>query len=63
MVHTLRFFYLQNEICFIILTYLVPVLLKFYIQDVLKLKNNPATKSLNMVYNLLFFLFKMQFVS
>jgi len=29
---------LQNSVCFIILTYLVPVLFKFYIQDVLKLK-------------------------
>jgi hypothetical protein len=32
------FFYLQNAVCFIILTYLVPVLFKFYIQGVLKLK-------------------------
>ena len=29
---------LQNAICFIILTYLFPVLFTFYIQDVLKLK-------------------------
>jgi len=29
---------LQNAVCFIILTYLVPVLLTFYIQGVLKLK-------------------------
>jgi len=28
----------QNAVCFIILTYLVPVLFKFYIQAVLKLK-------------------------
>ena len=34
------FFYLQNAVCFIILTYLVPVLLTFYIQGVLKLKIN-----------------------
>ena len=30
------FFSLQNAVCFIILTYLVPVLLTFYIQGVLK---------------------------
>ena len=34
MVYTLRFFSLQNAVCFIILTYLVPVLFTFYIQDV-----------------------------
>ena len=32
------FFSLQNAVCFIILTCLVPVLLTFYIQGVLKLK-------------------------
>ena len=32
------FFPLQNAVCFIILTYLIPVLFKFYIQGVLKLK-------------------------
>jgi len=32
------FLFLQNAVCFIILTYLVPVLFIFYIQDVLKLK-------------------------
>jgi len=32
------FFSLQNEVCFIIVTCLVPVLFTFYIQGVLKLK-------------------------
>jgi len=41
------FFPLQNAVCFIILTYLVPVLFIFYIQGVLKLKkNNSGTKRL-----------------
>jgi len=38
MVYTLRFFSLQNAVCLIILTYLVPVLFTFYIQGVLKLE-------------------------
>ena len=36
MVYTLRFFSLQNAVCFIIITCLVPVLFTFYIQGVLK---------------------------
>jgi hypothetical protein len=37
MVYNLSFFSLQNAVCFIILTYLVPVLFTFYIQGALKL--------------------------
>jgi len=33
-----QFLSLQNAVCFIILTYLVPVLFIFYIQSVLKLR-------------------------
>jgi len=46
MVYTLRFFFLQNAVCFIILMYLVPALFTFYIQGVLKLKNNSGAKRL-----------------
>ena len=40
------FFSLQNAVCFIILTYLIPVLFTFYIQDVLKLKKKSGAKRL-----------------
>jgi len=38
MVYILPFFPLKNAVCFIILTFLFPVLFKIYIQGVLKLK-------------------------
>ena len=48
MLYTLRFFSLQNAVCFIMLTSLVPVLFTLYIQDVLKLKkNNSGAKGLS----------------
>jgi len=46
MVYTLSFFPLENAASLIFLTYLVPVLLTFYIQDVPKLKKNSGAKRL-----------------
>ena len=62
------FFSLQNAVCFIILTYLVPILFTFYIQSVLNvafyifIQQIQVLNILNTVYTARFF-FKMQFVS
>ena len=49
------FFPLQNAVCFVILTYLVPVLFTFYIQGVLKLKktNSVAKRLRNLAQTLI----------
>jgi len=45
------FFPLQNAVCFIILTYLVPVLFTFYIQGVLNTRLYRATSNRPFVVN------------
>jgi len=46
MAYTLRFFPLQNAVCFMNPTYLVSVLFTYYVQSALKLKNNSGAKRL-----------------
>ena len=59
MLYTLRFFSLRNAVCFIMLTSLVSVLFTFYIQNVLKLKqNNSGAKGLTYGTEIMFTTFR-----
>ena len=50
MIYTLRFFSLQNAVCFIIITYLVPVLFTFIYRMCYNLKkNNSGAKRLILI--------------
>ena len=45
----LSVFSLQNAVCFIIVTYMVPVLFTLYKQSVLKFENNSGAKRLKIL--------------